>query len=218
MDGGPRGVGGGCGDVLFAVQVCGKFDYDHHECGVCEDDDGVEVCFPEYSDVAWADEDGSVDSNEKLLAKLTKDDFIYKLRPRPSKETDSPEFLPFYKWCFNHFRVEQAKNVTADVAMVLMETLLDPAKYKPGYRPEEEHGDEEAGAPRLNHLKVFLEFLRSGPKPPVIITRDQYEQFYFFNKQVPWDLEGYDEATSTCGFSECCEVKWVLMCFEQGQL
>lgn len=140
-----------------------------------------------------------MDTNEKLFAKLDKHDFMYSLRPRTGDDDgpDHPEFFTFYKWCFNHFRVENAKNITADVATVLFETLLDPEKYRPSYEPTEA-AEVDGGCPRLRHVGAFIEFLRNGPKPAAVVTRDQYEQFYHFNKQIPWNLEGYSEETSTC--------------------
>ncbi|KAI5804995.1 Cullin binding-domain-containing protein [Geopyxis carbonaria] len=138
-----------------------------------------------------------IDSNDKLKARLPV--FLQNLCPKPvSDRAENPAFLQFYKWCFSHFKAsEQAKNIGVDVATVLFQTLFDNQKYRVDWDPSASCNNEDKHAPRLNHVDAFVKYLNGEQKPVAVITKDQYEQFYHFNKDVPWDLKGYSELTST---------------------
>lgn len=111
-------------------------------------------------------------------------------------------FDNFYKFCFTYFKPMDVKNLSWDVASELLTSLLDPARYSLKWCPSPEGGQ---GVVRTGgefpHRKAFVEFLNQEPRPVQVITRDQYDQFVPFNRDVPWNLEGFKEEESTCEFS-----------------
>lgn len=137
----------------------------------------------------------SVDSNEALLRKL----------PMLLKEA-IPSFTnhlfdSFYKFCFTYFKPVDVKNLSWDVASELLTSLLDPARYSLKWCPSTEGDQEVVGAGGgFPHRKAFVKFLNQEPRPVQVITKDQYDQFVPFNRDVPWNLEGFKEEESTCEF------------------
>lgn len=155
-----------------------------------------------------------MDSNEKLLAKLPS--IIAEVRPGYS----SPKFLALYKFCFNHFKPANAKNLEVAVASELFKVLLDEKKYSLDWEPDEDDGEQEmedAGgkvdlkeSPGLfPHRDAFLSYLLRTEKPTLVLTRDQYDQFIPFNKDVPFNLAGYNADESTCMSSPLDTVAFV---------
>lgn len=137
-----------------------------------------------------------MDSNESLLRRL----------PTLLKET-IPSFTNrlfdnFYKFCFTYFKPNDVKNLSWDVASELLTSLLDSSRYSLMWCPPSEgvpEGAEEVGDKgEFPHRKAFVEFLNQEPRPVQVITRDQYDQFLPFNRDVPWNLEGFKEEESTC--------------------
>jgi hypothetical protein len=122
--------------------------------------------------------------------------------PRKKPKTN-PEFMPFYRWCFNHFKESGAKNLPINVAVPLFQTLLDAERYSLSWKPylaSDVSRISESSSRRgeFPHVDVFVEFLDSNSARVAVITKDQYEQFYEFNQSVSWDLSEYSEETSTC--------------------
>lgn len=142
-----------------------------------------------------------MDSNEALLRKLPK--ILKETSPSFANET----FDDFYKFCFNYFKPADAKNLEREVGAELYSGLLDPDRYSLTWIPTQ--SDQEPGETKgdFPHRKAFVKFLNQEPYPVQVITRDQYEQFVPFNRDVPWNLEGFKEEESSCEFSaapHCC--------------
>lgn len=135
----------------------------------------------------------SVDSNESLLRKLP----ILLKEAIPS--FTNRLFDNFYKFCFTYFKPNDVKNLSWDVASELLTSLLDSARYSLRWCPPSEEAQKVGGTGgEFPHRKAFVEFLNQEPRPVQVITRDQYDQFVPFNRDVPWDLEGFKEEESTC--------------------
>lgn len=124
----------------------------------------------------------------------------------------SPIFDKFYKFCFSYFKPTDVKNLTIEVASELLTSLLDPVRYSLQWIPPLENEVEEPGETKgdFPHRKAFVEFLGQGTVQ--VITRDQYEQFVPFNRDVPWNLEGFKEEESTCEFLYFWLVVFVICC------
>lgn len=135
----------------------------------------------------------SVDSDDALLRKLPV--LLKEATPSYTNQT----FDNFYKFCFSYFKPTDVKNLAWDVASELLTSLLDPARYSLTWSPlpEEAQGVGETKGD-FPHRKAFVEFLSQEPSPVQVITRDQYDQFLPFNRDVPWNLEGFKEEESTC--------------------
>lgn len=141
----------------------------------------------------------SIKSNNQLKVILPEDmaSICPGLKPSPN-----PNFKPFYKWCFAHFREDGCKNLNVDHAQVLFQTLLDADKYSPLWKPSSSPTPTPKGRTPgdFPHVNAFIEYLQSEPRPVAVITKDQYEQFYEFNTNVSWELQEYSE-NSACEFS-----------------
>ncbi|KAI5848280.1 Cullin binding-domain-containing protein [Tricharina praecox] len=134
-----------------------------------------------------------VKSNGQLLAQLPS--LLDTVRPRVKPEPN-PAFKPFYKWCFEHFRPENAKNIDVEVAGELFKVLLDEKRYNLDWEPSEAVA---AGMPtpgEFPHVNAFVEFITTEPRPVAVITRDQYDQFYHFNMGVSWSLKEHSEESA----------------------
>ncbi len=143
-----------------------------------------------------------IDCNEKLLAKLPA------IVSSACPGYDNPLFLDLYKFCFHHFKAQGARYLTLEFAGLVLKSLLDANLYSMNGKPSEPIKDTpelKGSMPGLfPHTYAFLEYLeqeKENGKHPVI-TKDQYEQFIPFNKDVPWSLKGYKEEESTCKLSQ----------------
>jgi len=100
--------------------------------------------------------------------------------------------------------MQGSRYLTLDVASLLLKTLLDPEQYSLNGQASKAYGAEdpklEGGIPGpFPHTYAFIRYLEEeaakGKEP--VITKDQYEQFVPFNKDVPWNLDKYNEDEST---------------------
>lgn len=133
-----------------------------------------------------------VTSNAQLLQKLPNQLAAI----TPTVKPTNPNFRPFYRWCFAHFRDEGAKNVRVDYATLLIQTLLDPAKYDISWQAPESLPPPGRTPGTLPHVNAFVEFLGQEPRPVQVITKDQFDQFYEFNLSVGWDLAEHSEESA----------------------
>ncbi|KAL7274905.1 hypothetical protein RUND412_002156 [Rhizina undulata] len=139
-----------------------------------------------------------IDCNEKLLYNLPG------LLSTFSPSYENHDFIEFYKFCFNYFKVKDMKNLPVDMASELFKSLLDIDRYHLTWKPSPEGGPEGSIDPmehgktpgKFPHLRAFIEYLNQDPKPANVITMDQYMQFIPFNRDVSWDLKGYKEDES----------------------
>lgn len=139
-----------------------------------------------------------VKSNEQLLTQLPS--LLNTVRPRVKPEPN-PAFKPFYKWCFEHLRPENAKNIDVEIAGELFKVLLDEERYNVDWEPSETVSACTHTSGEFPHVNAFVEFITTEPRPVAVITRDQFDQFYHFNMSVSWSLKEHSEE-SACEFPD----------------